>query len=257
LSSYGKGHFIFIPVGQHKQARPCLPVSHVTPRKTLPYFCWTGNAGNRPWLAVAWKGSGLEGIAGMDEDLKKIIHTLIQEKDPLKKSLGVLAVITKALKPVGIKPILVGGRALEFYTLGGYATKDIDLVINGREQAKVVLTAMGFLQRPGERHWYHEELDVALEIPDEYLAGSLDKLFIVEINGMEAFIIGIEDLIIDRLAAAKFWKSPGDAQWAAKLLALHAQEIDMKYLEKTARKEQVEDILVEVIKQSKVYLGMI
>ncbi|OAT87099.1 UbiD family decarboxylase [Desulfotomaculum copahuensis] len=192
----------------------------------------------------------------MNEKFKNIILTLIQEKDSLKKSLGVLAVLTEALKPVGVKPILVGGRALEFYTLGGYATKDMDLVINGREQAKTVLATMGFLRRPGERHWYHEELDLALEIPDGTLAGSPDKLSIVEINGMEAFIIGIEDLIIDRLAAAKFWNSPADAQWAAKLLALHAREIDMNYLQNAAYKEQVEDILKKVIKHSKIYLDV-
>ncbi|RJQ28502.1 MAG: UbiD family decarboxylase [Peptococcaceae bacterium] len=193
----------------------------------------------------------------MDEVLIKKMLSLIPEKDPLKKALGTLAVLTEALKPIGVKPILVGGRALEFYTLGGYATKDIDLVINGREQAKAVLAAMGFLRRPGERHWYHEELDLAIEIPGEFLAGSKDKLSTVEINGMEAFIIGIEDLIIDRLAAAKFWKSRGDAQWAAKLLALHTREIDMEYLQNTAGKEQVEDVLKEVIRQSKVYLDLV
>lgn len=88
----------------------------------------------------------------MDKDLTAMLETLKQEKDPLKKALGVLAVLTAALKPLGIKPILVGGRALEFYTLGGYATKDLDLIINGREQAKAVLAEMGFLRRPGERH---------------------------------------------------------------------------------------------------------
>jgi predicted nucleotidyltransferase len=193
----------------------------------------------------------------MDEALIKKMLSLIQEKDPLKKALGTLAVLTEALKPMGIKPILVGGRALEFYTLGGYATKDIDLVINGREQAKAVLAAIGFLRRPGERHWYHEELDLAIEIPGEFLAGSMEKLSTVEINGMEAFIIGIEDLIIDRLAAAKFWKSRGDVQWAAKLLALHTREIDMEYLQNTAGKEHVEDVLKEVIRQSKVYLDLV
>lgn len=192
----------------------------------------------------------------MNERLKNILATLIREKDSLKRSLGVLAVLTEALKPMGIKPILVGGRALEFYTLGGYATKDMDLVVNGREQAKAVLEEMGFLRRFGERHWYHEELDLALEIPDEFLVGSMDKLVTVEINGMEAFIIGVEDLVVDRLAAAKFWKSQVDAQWAAKLLALHAEEIDLEYLKKAARQQRVDDVLTEALKQSEVYISL-
>jgi len=65
----------------------------------------------------------------MDEQLKKRLQALEQEKDPLKKSLLFLGILTEAIKSEGIKPVLVGGRALEFYTLGGYATKDIDVAI--------------------------------------------------------------------------------------------------------------------------------
>jgi len=94
----------------------------------------------------------------MDEQLKRRLQLLKQEQDPLKKSLLFLCIFTDALKSEDIKPILVGGRALEFYTLGGYATKDIDLVLNGRAEADIVLKEMGFQKQPGERHWYHEEL---------------------------------------------------------------------------------------------------
>jgi|GEM_PF-4627234 hypothetical protein len=54
----------------------------------------------------------------MDEDLKEIIHTSIQEKDPLKKSLGVLAAITEALKPVSIKPIANNLQFFDFVRVG-------------------------------------------------------------------------------------------------------------------------------------------
>ncbi len=53
----------------------------------------------------------------MNEQLRKKLVSLADEKDSLKKSLGVLAVLTEALKPEGVKPVLVGERALEFYTL--------------------------------------------------------------------------------------------------------------------------------------------
>lgn len=68
----------------------------------------------------------------MDEGIKDILNALKKENDPLRKALGVIAVLTEALEPEGIRPILVGGVALEFYTLGGYATKDIDLVVSDR-----------------------------------------------------------------------------------------------------------------------------
>jgi len=159
-------------------------------------------------------------------------------------------VLTEALEPEGIRPILVGGVALEFYTLGGYATKDIDLVASSRKKLKTVLEKLGFTRRMGERHWYSTELDVAIEIPDEILAGSPEKLTVLEIDGKNVYIIGIEDLIIDRLSAAKFWQSPSDFEWAVKIIALHAEDIDFDYLKKAAKEHDVEDILKETLKES-------
>lgn len=194
----------------------------------------------------------------MDEKIiEKWIQQLSKEENLLKKSLKAVAILTELLKERGIKPILVGGRALEFYTLGGYATKDIDLVINGREYAKEALEKMGFKKLSGERHWYNTDLDLAIEIPDEYLAGSTDKLTSIEIDGMHVFVIGIEDLILDRLAAAKFWESMQDAEWAIKLIALHYNDIDFDYLKKEAYEHQVEDSLNNTIEKSSNYIKKI
>lgn len=191
----------------------------------------------------------------MDEQLKKRLQALEQEKDHLKKSLLFLGILTEAIKSEGIKPVLVGGRALEFYTLGGYATKDIDIILNGRTRAGIALKEMGFQKNPGERHWYHEELDIALEIPGDYLAGSIEKLTVVEIGGMECYIIGVEDLIVDRLAAAKFWGVETDLQWAAKILALNIYDIDADYLGEAAQKAGVDDFLKKVWEQCRFYLN--
>lgn len=42
----------------------------------------------------------------MDEQLKKRVQALEQEKDPLKKSLLFLGILTEAIKSEGIKPVL-------------------------------------------------------------------------------------------------------------------------------------------------------
>ncbi|MGB9839493.1 DUF6036 family nucleotidyltransferase [Thermovenabulum sp.] len=188
----------------------------------------------------------------MDERfIDDYLQLLKKENNPLKKALILTAIITEMLRKKKVMPILVGGRALEFYTLGGYATKDIDLVINDRESAKEVLAKLGFTKRPGERHWYNEEIDLAIEIPDEELAGSLEKIIKVEIDDLEVNVIGIEDLIIDRLLAAKFWQSVDDEEWATKILAIHYQRIDFNYLKETAIKNQVNDYLDKIINESR------
>ena len=51
----------------------------------------------------------------------------------------------------------------------------------------------------------HADLDVAIEIPDDVLAGSEEKITQVEIEGLNVYIIGVEDLIIDRGNAYVHW----------------------------------------------------
>lgn len=47
-------------------------------------------------------------------------------KDRVKRQVSIAGIITRALEPLGITPIVVGGSAVEFYTFGQYATMDID-----------------------------------------------------------------------------------------------------------------------------------
>lgn len=64
--------------------------------------------------------------------------------------------LTRQVKPYGLEPIVVGGHALEFYTLGDYATADIDLVCPERAIVGQILEQAGF-HREG-RHWYRPDL---------------------------------------------------------------------------------------------------
>jgi len=50
-------------------------------------------------------------------------------------------------------------------------------------------------------------------------------------------------LIIDRLAAAKLWKSQVDLEQAKALRKGFRKQIDLPYLRKRAREEKVEDVL--------------
>jgi len=63
--------------------------------------------------------------------------------------------LTKSLKPKGIRPVVVGGQALEFYTLGNYSTFDVDLVSTGSQEIGKVLENWGF-EKFG-RHWSNDE----------------------------------------------------------------------------------------------------
>ena len=65
-----------------------------------------------------------------------------------------------------------------------------ECVVGNRDRFGVVLIGLGFSTCPGERHWYHEGLNIAIEAPDSTLAGSMERVATVE--GLQAHIIGIE-----------------------------------------------------------------
>lgn len=82
---------------------------------------------------------------------------LALERLPLKdRNLRAASIITSicAKKHPRIKPIVVGGLSMEYYTDGGYSTQDIDFVATGHESMMSALEDLGFI-REG-RHAYHE-----------------------------------------------------------------------------------------------------
>lgn len=164
--------------------------------------------------------------------------------DPLKRRLRVLAVITEALKPDHVHPILVGGCAVEFYTFGGYSTGDVDIVASDRRRLGELLTELGFAQEG--RFWYREDLEIAIECPDEDLAGSRDRVVEVEVGDLSCFVIGIEDLLTDRLNGYVHWQWEDDRRWVKEMIRQHRADIDWEYLRTRSAEEGTLSALGEI-----------
>jgi hypothetical protein len=60
----------------------------------------------------------------------------------------------------------------------------------------------------------------------------------VDLGGIRAYVLGIEDLIIDRLSACVHWNDQESCLWATALLA-SASELDTAYLQERAQSEGV------------------
>lgn len=179
------------------------------------------------WLA---KQAGGEALPRSDLEQVK------NESDSLTKRLLLVGLLTKELEPRGIKPIIVGGQAVEFYTAGGYATRDIDLVSPRADEIDSILSKWGFSKEG--RFWFNDDLGISIEVPEAVLAGDMDKVTVVEIDSLKVYIIGIEDIIIDRMNAFVHWKSSDDRTWAKELMMLYKDDIDWNYLEKRAAEEE-------------------
>ncbi|MGB9873838.1 MAG: hypothetical protein ACPLRS_02595 [Hydrogenobacter sp.] len=182
---------------------------------------------------------------------EEILEKIKYEENELKKILLFMAWLNRKLKEKGIKkfPILVGGSAVELYTFGYYASGDIDLVFPKPEEIKSILLSTGLFRSEG-RIMVSEELGLFVDIPDTILAGSYEKVRTIEIPELSESIvvIGVEDLIVDRLNACVFWKSQGDCEIATYLYEKYKEHIDLSYLIQRLKEEQVPLDKVEFLK---------
>ncbi|MCB4790528.1 MAG: helix-turn-helix domain-containing protein [Elusimicrobia bacterium] len=172
-------------------------------------------------------------------DIQKLLLKAGKIKDKLKKHLFITAILTKELEKYELKPVIVGGFAVEFYTVGGYSTGDIDLVFSDNKLLDKVLKGFGFT-REG-RHWINKELDVYIEAPGSRLTkGESEHLLEIEIEGLKAYILGVEDLIIDRLNAYVHWNSTDEANWVKELILISYDKIDWDYINKRSKEEKTD-----------------
>ena len=163
------------------------------------------------------------------QPLKGRVDRLASERDPRRRRMLALGLLTEALSVHRIEPILVGGGAVEFYTAGGYATVAMDLALPSAPGVDAAFAEMGF-EKEG-RYWFHADLDLLFEAPAPAgLPGEDAPRTEVDVDGLRVFVIGIEDLLIDRLRAWVHWNSAEDERWTRRLAMLHADRIDWQYL---------------------------
>ncbi len=172
----------------------------------------------------------------MIEESKKALAELAG-KNRYEVMIETTSILTALMEREGIVPIVVGGLAVEVYTRGQYTTLDIDLVMMRRDYADKVLKDLGF-NKEG-RHWYHAELEVAIEIPGNMLEDA-DHERVIKINlpsGRHIYVIGLEDIILDRLRACVHWESTSDCEWGLRMLKVHKHALDKAYMQMMAAKD--------------------
>lgn len=179
-------------------------------------------------------------------DALERMASLAGEQDSLKRRLIALGLLARELEGAQIEPILVGGAALEFYTAGGYATKDVDLALPLSPRVDEAFARLGF-EKEG-RYWYREDLDLLFEAPaPEGLPGEDAPRTEIEVEGLRVVVIGVEDLLLDRLRAAVHWQSLDDGRWARRLATLYFEDLDLDYLGAKVAADEKERVELEAI----------
>lgn len=172
------------------------------------------------------------------------LEALLRGRSPPDRRILFVGLLNEAL-PAGTQAVLVGGAAVEFYTIGGYVTGDVDLV-GPRDEVAKVLRAAGF--REEGRYFTAPELGIVCEVPDRFLRET-EEVREVEFEGLRIFIVAPEDALVDRLLAAKYGRSPTD--WEQAVLLFTAQEPNLRLpaLRAKAQKNFCEDVLEDLVRR--------
>lgn len=182
------------------------------------------------------------------EELKNELKEAAGIKEYPERHIRIVLVIKKALFDFNIEPVLVGGGAVEFYTMGAYTTGDIDLVAPSGKDIDERLCLLGF-KKQGKNH-INNELGIFLEFP----SGSLDsdqEYNELEIGGGKIRIISMEDLIVDRLSAFKWWGSTVDGVNSLLLFNSKVITVNRKKLEAKVKNHDLADAYTGIIKLGK------
>ena len=178
---------------------------------------------------------------GRFRNAQSVVPRLRKEPDELARKMLLIGYLTERLereKPESV--YVVGGLAVETYTAGQFRTGDIDIVTPDSKMAEEILKRIGF-EREG-MIWLNRALGLAIHIVGLFAKNS-EKARIIHAGPYKVRIMGVEDLIVDRLAAAKFWNSQVDMEQAEALWKGFRKQIDLQYLRRRARDEKVEDFL--------------
>ena len=172
-------------------------------------------------------------------ELRRRVDDLAAEPDRMRRRLVALGALTARLAPQGIEPVLVGGFALAVYTNGGYTTADVDLALPMTPEVDAAFADLGF-EKLG-RFWTRKDLDLYFEAPAPAgLPGETAPRTVLDLDGLEVLVLGVEDLLIDRSRAWVHRKSDEDGRWAARLAALYGERMDWAYLRERVSAEPTE-----------------
>ncbi len=180
------------------------------------------------------------------ETVKRVI---LGTGDPTERKVRFMALLTSSLPKGGRRPVLAGGSAIEVYLDGTLRTGDMDVVYRV-EALRGVLKAWHFERWGGLRSWANEELGLAVDTVGEELTGSYERVTTIATDYGPATIIGIEDLILKRLASAKFWKVSSDMEQAYLLARAYLDRVDWGYVEAEADKADISDFLAKLRKMT-------
>ena len=171
-------------------------------------------------------------------------------------ALRLFARVSEAMKARGFEaPVLVGGAAVEIYSLSAINTGDFDIATGAQDSFEEELQRHGFIRPSGPgmatRGWIHPDLRLGFEVVTSTLLDGMadrDRVERLDLHpDGEVFVLAVEDIIADRMGQYASGTAPEMREQARRLFMLHDQA-DLDYMEKRIRYESGGDYGVADLK---------
>jgi hypothetical protein len=171
-------------------------------------------------------------------------------------ALRLFARVSEAMKVRGYEaPVLVGGAAVEIYSLSAISTGDFDISTGAQQAFEEELQRHGFVRPSGAgvatRGWVHPDLKLGFEVVSSTLLDGMadrDRVELLEFapDG-EVAVLAVEDIIADRMGQYASGTAADMREQARRLFVLH-NEADLDYMDRRIRYESGGDYGVADLK---------
>lgn len=152
-------------------------------------------------------------------------------EDSFRRQLAIGSIITNIFSYNGLeKPILVGGSVVAIYSAGQYKTVDLDMKAYSVSEYNVILKELGYTKLG--KDFYNGELDSYVEFPSGVMEDSMKHVreLIIEETELPLYVLGFEDIIIDRVCSFYATNDQDSKEWALRLMGALYDDIDWSYL---------------------------
>lgn len=171
-------------------------------------------------------------------------------------ALRLFARVSEAMKVRGFDaPVLVGGAAVEIYSLSAINTGDFDISTGAQDAFEHELQKHGFIRPSGPgmatRGWIHPKLKLGFEVVTSTLLDGMAERDRVERIDLapdgEVVVLSVEDIIADRMGQFASGTAAEMREQARRLFILH-DDADLDYMEQRIRYESGGDYGVADLK---------
>ena len=151
--------------------------------------------------------------------------------------------------------MLVGGAAVEIYSLSAIATGDFDISTGAQDAFEEELQRQGFIRPSGPgmatRGWIHPELALGFEVVTSTLLDGMadkDRVRMIDTgDGKSVSVISLEDIIADRMGQFASGSASEMYAQAKELFDLYPSA-DMSYMETRIRYETAGEYGIDTLK---------